>query len=222
MLKKIHLLNLLVLEKTPQHPSNLGQEPGHKPTDATDGQKPYFIKVPVDREVPEGQLVRLDYIPAGRPEPSITWYRNGVPIKTNDADHLDVINEGGVRSLLIRNPQLGPTVEYTCVAKNKFGEAPFTVHVNVVGKLCFRFVCIGIIRIILLDRGAHIAPYFIEQLYNVVIFEGQDTPLDASAEGFPQPFVAWEKEGKPLTPNKEYKYNKKNIFYFIFLFCFFF
>ncbi|CAF1673059.1 unnamed protein product, partial [Adineta ricciae] len=136
---------------------------------------------------PEGQLVRLDYIPAGRPEPSLTWFRNGLPLQPNDADHHDVVNEGGVHSLLVHNPKLGPTVEYTCVAKNKYGEAPFTVHLSVV------------------PRNANIAPYFIEQLYNIVIIEGQDAQLDASAEGFPEPKVAWEKEGKPLTPNKEYK-----------------
>lgn len=133
------LVKFAGLRKTPQHPPGLGVEPTHKPMDVDDGLKPYFIKVPVDQEVPEGQLVRLDYIPAGRPEPTLTWYRNGIPIQPNDADHLDVVNEGGVHSLLVRNPQLGPTVEYTCVAKNKFGEAPFTVHLSVVGMRWFLF-----------------------------------------------------------------------------------
>lgn len=55
------------------------------------------------------------------------------------------------------------------------------------------------------ERGANIAPYFVEKLYDIIIIEGQDAPLDASAEGFPEPKVTWEKEGKPLTPNKEYK-----------------
>ncbi|CAF5031260.1 unnamed protein product, partial [Rotaria magnacalcarata] len=59
----------------------------------------------------------------------------------------------------------GPPVEYTCVAKNKFGEASFTVHLKVV------------------ERGSNIAPYFIEQLYDITIIEGQDTPLDACAQG---------------------------------------
>jgi hypothetical protein len=133
------LVKFAGLRKTPQHPSGLGSEPSHKPVDSENGQKPYFIKIPVDQEVPEGQLVRLDYIPAGRPEPSLTWYRNGIPLRPDDADHRDVVNEGGVHSLLIRNPQLGPTVEYTCVAKNKFGEAPFTVHLSVVGMFSFYF-----------------------------------------------------------------------------------
>ena len=76
--------NLLVkfagLRKTPQHPHRLGSEPAPKPTDADDGYPPYFIKIPVDQEGPEERLVRLDYIPAGRPEPSLIWYRNGIPI----------------------------------------------------------------------------------------------------------------------------------------------
>lgn len=56
-----------------------------------------------------------------------------------------------------------------------------------------------------LERGSNIPPYFIEQLYNIIVIEGQDTQLDACAQGFPEPKVAWEKEGLPLTPNKEYK-----------------
>jgi hypothetical protein len=131
------LVKFAGLRKTPQHPSGPGSEPSHKPVNSDEGQKPYFIKVPVDREVPEGQLVRLDYIPAGRPEPSLTWYRNGIPLQPNDADHRDVVNEGGVHSLLILNPQLGPAIEYTCVAKNKYGEAPFTVHITVAGMVVF-------------------------------------------------------------------------------------
>lgn len=39
----------------------------------------------------------------------------------------------------------------------------------------------------------------------MTIIETQDAQLDAAAEGFPEPLVTWEKEGKPLTPNKEYK-----------------
>ena len=128
------LVKFTGLRKVPQHPQTQGAEPTQKPADLEEGQKPYFIKVPVDQEVPEGQLVRLDYIPAGRPEPSLTWYRNGVPLKPNDANHRDVVNEGGVHSLLITNPKLGPPVEYKCVAKNKYGEADFTVNLNVVGQ----------------------------------------------------------------------------------------
>ena len=128
------LLKFTGLRKTPQHPAAPGAEPAKVPQDLEDGQKPYFTKVPVNQEVPEGQLVRLDYVPAGRPEPTLTWYRNGVPLQPNDANHRDVVNEGGVHSLLISNPKLGPPVEYKCVAKNKYGEASFPVQLNVVGK----------------------------------------------------------------------------------------
>lgn len=128
------LLKFTGLRKTPQHPPAIGTEPATIPRDQEDGQKPYFIKIPVNQEVPEGQLVRLDYIPAGRPEPTLAWFRNGVPLLPSDTDHRDVVNEGGVHSLLISNPKLGPPVEYTCVAKNKYGEASFTVHLNVVGR----------------------------------------------------------------------------------------
>lgn len=52
---------------------------------------------------------------------------------------------------------------------------------------------------------AKIPPYFIEVLYDIIVIEGQDTQLDACAEGSPEPVVSWQKENRPLTPNKEYK-----------------
>lgn len=130
------LVKFTGLRKTPQLPPALIQEVAKLPKVADDGQKPYFIKVPTDQEVPEGQLVRFDYIPAGRPEPTLQWYRNGEPIKPNDPDHRDVIKEGGLHSLLIPNPRLGPPADYKCVAKNKYGEASFPVRLNVVGMYC--------------------------------------------------------------------------------------
>ena len=128
------LVKFTGLRKTPQIPAAFLPEVAKTPNEAEDGQKPYFIKIPVDQQVPEGQLVRLDYIPAGRPEPTLTWYRNGVPLEPADPNHRDVINEGGVHSLLVLSPKLGPPVEYKCVAKNKYGEASFVVHLNVVGE----------------------------------------------------------------------------------------
>jgi hypothetical protein len=103
--KENPLVKFATLRKTPQHPAGLGTELTNKQKDVDDGQKPYFIKIPIDQEVSEEQLVRLDYIPAGRPEPSLTWYRNGKLLRPDDDDdHKDVVNECGVHSLLIRNP----------------------------------------------------------------------------------------------------------------------
>lgn len=49
-------------------------------------KKPYFIKVPKDTVVREGVPVRFDCLAFGRPNPTLTWYKNGIPIN-DDADH---------------------------------------------------------------------------------------------------------------------------------------
>jgi hypothetical protein len=61
-----------------------------KPVDGEDPaeiyKKPYFIKVPKNTEVRVGTPVRFDCIAFGRPEPELTWYKDGQPIK-DDPNH---------------------------------------------------------------------------------------------------------------------------------------
>jgi hypothetical protein len=49
-------------------------------------KKPFFVKVPKSMESREGAPVRFECIAFGRPDPELTWYFNGVPLK-QDAGH---------------------------------------------------------------------------------------------------------------------------------------
>ncbi len=98
-----------------------------------------------------------------------------------------LVNEEGVHSLLIAPASFADAGVYTCVARNKVGEASFDVEVRVVNK------------------DAHIAPFFIEHLRNVVIPEGKDTVLSCTCSGTPQPTISWEKDGHPLVPDRNYR-----------------
>lgn len=155
--------------------------PAIRPEDLHDDKykKPYFVKVPKDQEVPEGAFVRLDCLAFGRPAPVLTWYKNGQELK-EDAGHKTLINEEGVHSLLINAATFDDAAEYSCVARNKVGEASFTVKLKVV------------------DKDAHIAPHFIEHLKNVIIPEGKDANLSATCSGKPAPTVSWLKNDQPL------------------------
>ena len=77
---------------------------------------------------------------------------------------------------------------YSCVARNKAGEASFNVEVKVV------------------DKDAMVAPFFIEHLKNAqFIPESQDAILSCTCSGTPVPSVTWQKDVQTLTPDAEYR-----------------
>ena len=149
-------------------------------------KKPYFVKIPKNIEVSEGTVVRFDCLAFGRPTPTLTWYFNGQELKEDPA-HQALVNEEGVNSLFIKAAAFPDAGTYTCVARNKVGEASFDVQLKVV------------------DKDAFKAPIFIEHLANLVIPEGKDAILNCTCSGIPMPTVSWMKDGQPLTPDKEYR-----------------
>lgn len=96
-------------------------------------KKPYFVKVPKNTEVREGTVVRLDCLAFGRPTPQLTWYFNGNELK-EDPTHKALVNEEGVHSLLLTSAGFPDSGTYSCVARNKAGEASFNVEIKVVGE----------------------------------------------------------------------------------------
>ena len=95
-------------------------------------KKPYFIRIPKNTEVKEGTAVRFDCTAFGRPTPTLTWFKNGIPIKDGPKKKL-LINEEGVHSLLLPSVSFDDAAVYSCVASNKVGEASFEVALKVVG-----------------------------------------------------------------------------------------
>ena len=167
--------------------NHLENFPGAEDTGPEDQyKKPYFVKVPKNTEVRDGTTVRMDCLAFGRPDPVLTWYHNGKELK-EDPTHKDLVNEEGVHSLLIDPASFPDSGTYSCVARNKVGEASFSVDLKVV------------------DKDALIAPTFIEHLRNLIIPEGKDSILSCTCSGTPMPTVTWHKDGKVLTPDKEYR-----------------
>ena len=160
---------------------------GLEDTDKDDKyKKPYFVKVPKNIEVGQGTVVRFDCLAFGRPIPTLTWYFNGLELK-EDPNHKTLVNEEGVNSLFLKAPEFSDAGTYSCVARNKAGEASFDVELSVV------------------DKDAFKAPIFIEHLANLIIPEGKDAILNCTCSGIPIPSVTWQKDNKTLTPDKEYR-----------------
>lgn len=111
-------------------------------TGASKALKPNFVKIPGDKEVTEGKMVRFDLRVSGRPFPDVSWYLNGNQL-VDDATHKLLVNEGGVHALMITSTSRTDAGTYTCVARNKSGEATFTVNLHVIGKFS-NFVILNI------------------------------------------------------------------------------
>lgn len=98
-----------------------------------------------------------------------------------------LVNQEGVNSLFLPCATQEDVGAYSCVARNKLGEASFTVALKVA------------------DKDAFVAPNFIEHLANLVIPEGKNAVLSCTCSGIPLPTVKWEKDGAELTPDKEFR-----------------
>lgn len=102
-------------------------------TGASKSLKPNFVKIPSNKEVTEGKMVRFDLRVSGRPFPDVSWYLNGYQV-IDDATHKLLVNEGGVHALMITSTSRTDAGNYTCVARNKSGETTFNVNLHVIGK----------------------------------------------------------------------------------------
>lgn len=89
------------------------------------GSAPQFTKLCRELEVIEDDRVCIDYHVVGRPEPQVTWFRNG---RRLEPDHrIRIVKAEGKPSLVIEKARLSDTGTFTCVAKNVRGEAVFEV-----------------------------------------------------------------------------------------------
>lgn len=100
---------------------------------------PVFLATPHDLRVNEGETVRLECRPSGRPIPDIQWFLDGKRV-FDDRQHKMVINEDGIHSLILNSIGATDGGTYTCIAKNRGGEAKFDVRLSVLRKQFFHIV----------------------------------------------------------------------------------
>lgn len=128
----------------------------------------------------EGVIVRFDCRVSGRPEPTVTWYKDNVEIITCE-HYKPVVNEEGNYALLIMGaiPQRDSGV-YTCVARNFCGEDRFTVQLTV-------------------HRSPTIiSPKFVERFTNTSVVEGDQVVLYCRSIGTMPLELSWQKDGIQL------------------------
>ena len=121
----------------------------------------------------------LECIFSGVPKPDVAWYKDNVPI-TSDQRISMREDKPNVYSLHINRSQLDDKAVYTCKAKNRFGEAEAKINLAV----------------------NSIKPTIIRDLADQQTIE-KDQPLELQVEitGVPQPQIKWFKGTDEINPS---------------------
>lgn len=91
---------------------------------------PIFLQELKDTAVSIGHDFLLKVVVTGNPQPHLTWYKEKVPLASNKKGKEEE-EEEDYGSLQILNSKVADAGVYSCVAKNKHGEAVSTATVTV-------------------------------------------------------------------------------------------
>jgi len=150
---------------------------------------PEFTKHLRAADVPEGTSYTLECLVSGIPFPTITWYKDNVPI-VNNADYLMTIDNG--RCLLkIRKMTKPLSGNYSCKASNPGGDVTSSATVNAVA-----------VR----------KPEFTEPLKDTSTVVGKPVRLECKYVGEPAPQIQWMVNDKPLFPSGIFKITVEDTF----------
>ena len=85
---------------------------------------PEITQHPINRTVVRNEPVTLDCLASGSPIPTITWFKDGLPLTMDRSSHRILLPDGSLfflRAMQNRKEQDGGV--YWCVAENEHGEA---------------------------------------------------------------------------------------------------
>lgn len=85
---------------------------------------------PLKKQVVVAHSVTLECKAAGNPSPSLTWLKDGVPVKASD----NIRIEAGGQKLEIMSAQEVDQGQYICVATSVAGEKEIKYELDVLGK----------------------------------------------------------------------------------------
>ncbi|XP_014309362.1 myotilin isoform X1 [Myotis lucifugus] len=145
---------------------------------------PRFIQVPENMSIEEGRFCRMDFKVSGLPAPDVAWYLNGRPVQSDDF-HKMIVSEKGFHSLIFEMVRVSDAGAYVCVAKNRAGEATFTVQLDVLAKEHRR------------------APMFIYKPQSKKVFEGDSVKLECQISAVPPPKLFWKRNNEMVQFNTD-------------------
>ncbi|XP_004632285.2 myotilin isoform X1 [Octodon degus] len=145
---------------------------------------PRFIQVPENMSIEEGRFCRMDFKVSGLPAPDVSWYINGRPVQSDEL-HKMIVSEKGFHSLIFEVVRASDAGSYVCVARNRAGEATFTVQLDVLAKEHKR------------------APMFIYKPQSKKVFEGESVKLECQISAIPPPKLFWKRNNEMVQFNTD-------------------
>ncbi|XP_069844839.1 myotilin-like isoform X2 [Dipodomys merriami] len=145
---------------------------------------PRFIQVPENMSMGEGMFCRMDFKVSGLPAPDVSWYLNGRPVQSDEL-HKMIVSEKGFHSLIFEAVRASDAGAYVCVARNRAGEATFTVQLDVLAKEHKR------------------APMFIYKPQSKKVFEGDTVKLECQISAIPPPKLFWKRNNEMVQFNTD-------------------
>ena len=102
------------------------------------GEAPTFLQPLQNVEAQEGQPIRFETTVAGFPQPEVSWFLDGEPIKESPVFHIITEPSG---TCILELPQSFPEDEgeYECRAVNEFGTASTKADLYIQGQLSLLF-----------------------------------------------------------------------------------
>ena len=85
------------------------------------GSPEFLEPLPEELEVEEGDKVQFSVRVTGEPKPKLKWMVGSKPLRKSD--RVEMRESNGVHEVIIWNVVLDDEAVYSCLARNKFGEA---------------------------------------------------------------------------------------------------
>ncbi|CAF4747141.1 unnamed protein product, partial [Rotaria sp. Silwood1] len=140
---------------------------------------------PEQQTIQIGQPIHLECYVSGRPQPDITWTKDGKEIKPSD--RVEIIKKpDGTCSLTIKQATPDDKGVYKVICKNKLQTREAQTQIQVSSPLKFNTT-----------------------LKDTIAQVGQSVTLEVDCEGLPKPTIKWLFNGQEITPSGKYKIESK-------------
>lgn len=148
---------------------------------------PEFTTALSDAVIQEGSKFTFICRVAGNPAPSVTWYKDGIPIESNP--DYQTTYEAGLCTLTIEETFAEDSARYTCKAVNQAGSAETNASLSVKEAE---------------PAEQLIPPSFVKLLQPAIGKEGVQFQFECKVEGNPLPTVQWFKNQECIDNSPDY------------------